>query len=277
MNRLIRIARRAVALPAALAIVILLACTDADDDAYVPPDSPDGTWILERTEAWWYQEGVLNRDSVDLDTHEEYSMRLRVLRGDTVVYAQYLMDGRHFDTLTFTPLDDSLRLFNGADTVSWSYEGRRLVLEFRRRVNGRESRQTNRLLRYDGTFPPPSWTIPLPPDAFEPDDAPAAAVPITVGAKARSRSLHTRDLDWFRFDARVGVTYVFETFGNTDTFLEVYGASPDTIRAANDDGGEGGNARIEWTSPAAGVAYFKVRRYGDYSVGPYRVSVVARP
>jgi hypothetical protein len=250
----------------------LQAClTNDKDDA--APDSPDGAWILAYSESSWYLDDAWGQDTVDMDTHEEYSMRLRILRGDTIIYAQYLMDGKHFDTLEFVTLDDSSHLIDDRDTVRWSFSKGRLVLEFRQPRLGRVWTVVNHLIPYTGEFPPSSWSAALPADALEPDDTPALALNVTVGATPQLRTLHVKDLDWMRFTAVAGVTYVLETFGNTDTFLEIYGPSTELMFAGDDDAGNGYNARLVWTASESGTAYFKVRRYGDYSVGPYRVSV----
>ncbi|MDH4139876.1 MAG: cell wall-binding repeat-containing protein [Coriobacteriia bacterium] len=53
--------------------------------------------------------------------------------------------------------------------------------------------------------------VPIPPDAYEPDNSMAAARAITVGAAPQERTMHQAfNDDWVRFSAKAGNTYIIE-------------------------------------------------------------------
>ena len=62
---------------------------------------------------------------------------------------------------------------------------------------------------------------------------------------------------------------VVETTGNIDTMLEAYSESFDLL-AADDDGGDGNNARIEIMAEPNRTYLFRLKGYSDAS-GPYRI------
>ena len=62
---------------------------------------------------------------------------------------------------------------------------------------------------------------------------------------------------------------VVETTGNIDTMLEAYSESFDRL-AADDDGGDGNNARIEIMAEPNRTYLFRLKGYSDAS-GPYRI------
>ena len=82
------------------------------------------------------------------------------------------------------------------------------------------------------------------------------------------------DHDWFRFPAVQDVTYVFETtLGSLyDSVLHLIDTDGTTQITENDDS-VGLASRIEWTAPASGNYYLKVRGYGDLRVGTYYLDI----
>lgn len=58
-----------------------------------------------------------------------------------------------------------------------------------------------------------------------------------------------------------GVTYRFETTSGPDTYLRLYGPDGYTIKASNDDGGEGTLSLIEYTPTTTGTYYIENSKY----------------
>jgi hypothetical protein len=111
-------------------------------------------------------------------------------------------------------------------------------------------------------------------DAYEPDSTSALAKPITVGAAAQSHSLTAGDRDWLSFSATAGTTYTIQTFGSTDTYLNLFSTDGTTLLTSDDDSGTGPglNAKIVWTCTTSGTYYFEVTSsFGG--IGNYTVSV----
>jgi hypothetical protein len=120
---------------------------------------------------------------------------------------------------------------------------------------------------------------PLGPDAYEPDDTPAQAGAITIGAPPQARTLYPGgDRDWVCFAAQAGKTYVIETSHvgpwGSDTFLSLYASGGTELLDYDDDGGEEYYSRIEWTAPSAMNVCVMVREFdAQEGVGDYALSV----
>ena len=101
-------------------------------------------------------------------------------------------------------------------------------------------------------------------DAFEPDSTRATAKPITVGAAVQEHNFFDNAADWISLAATAGSTYTIETwvFGNADTALTLYDGS--SIKAKNDDKGDGNyGSRIVFTPAATKTYTIKVASYGS--------------
>jgi hypothetical protein len=110
-------------------------------------------------------------------------------------------------------------------------------------------------------------------DAFEPDSVFTLATAIAKGGAAQDHTLANGDQDWFSLTATGGVTYVIETHGATDTWLDLFSTNGTTLLMSDDDGGsELLNARITWTPVASGIYYFRVKGSAG-AVGEYTVTV----
>ncbi len=81
------------------------------------------------------------------------------------------------------------------------------------------------------------------------------------------------DVDYFRFSAEAGTSYILETSGSTNTYLHLYGPDGVTELGRNDDGGAGLNARIAWACPSSGTYYVKVRHGLASRTGRYALTV----
>ena len=101
---------------------------------------------------------------------------------------------------------------------------------------------------------------------------------VEVGASATGNIESTTDVDWFRVDLEAGKRYQFDLEGEPtergileDPVLRLYDDSSDVI-ATNDDGGEGLNSRLTYTSTAEGTYYIAVSGAAS-TTGTYTLSV----
>lgn len=109
-------------------------------------------------------------------------------------------------------------------------------------------------------------SVPLLPDAYEPDDTMAEAGEIESG-ETQIHNIHAPgDHDWLVFEAAQDTTYILETFNlgqEGDTIIFLYDASGEEL-AQDDDGAEEPRAsRITWTAGHDGPLYIMVRDYKD--------------
>lgn len=107
-------------------------------------------------------------------------------------------------------------------------------------------------------------------DAFEGDNGPASAAAFNFGTPQFHNFYTAGDEDWVRFQATSGNIYTFETsqLGSTsDTYMYLYGSSGSTVLGVNDDNGENLSSRIEWTAPASGQYYLRVRHWNPNVFG----------
>ena len=117
-------------------------------------------------------------------------------------------------------------------------------------------------------------------DAYEPDDACAAARPIAVNGAAQDHTFHQQsDADWAWFDANAGVTYIVETRNigaHANTVIEPYA----TCTAPPTSGGRafGPGYTISFAAPSSGRYYLKVYNHDPAAFGEdtaYTLSVRA--
>lgn len=108
------------------------------------------------------------------------------------------------------------------------------------------------------------------PDEYEGDDLPAAASLVEPGQSQLHNFSAPGDADWFKFEARQGVTYTLSTadLGNgADTYLYLYDTDAATLLASNDDYGGSLASRLEWQAPADGTYYLLVRHWNPNKGG----------
>lgn len=103
-------------------------------------------------------------------------------------------------------------------------------------------------------------------DAWEPDGSPAQAQWVAPGDPAQwHTSEPAGDVDYVRFYAKSGWTYILRTYGLTgrgnDTLLRLYGTDGRTVLRENDDDPAHPPAsRIEWVCPATGEYFASVQQ-----------------
>jgi hypothetical protein len=110
---------------------------------------------------------------------------------------------------------------------------------------------------------PPSFA-----DPYEPDDTMDSAAPINISEIQHHNFHQAGDVDWIKFYATVGTTYIIETFNlsaNSDTYIYLYDSNGNLI-AENDDY-SGLASRIEWTCQQDGYYYVKIRHFDNNAYG----------
>ena len=114
-------------------------------------------------------------------------------------------------------------------------------------------------------------------DEFEPDNDYTQASTINPGNTQEHVLAPEGDEDWVKFAAVAGYTYVLETSGQIDTYLELYNSDGTTLIGSDNDGGAGLNSRISWNCPTSGTYFGKVRGYSSDIAGLYSLSLTAVP
>jgi hypothetical protein len=123
------------------------------------------------------------------------------------------------------------------------------------------------------------------PDAAEPNDGAASALPIgTSGAihhhtffsDPEGDGIGAADEDYFSFTVAAGIPYTIETGnirGRADTFLELLAEDGSTVLAGNDDRAPGDpSSRIDFTPSSGGTLFLRAGhapgfgRYGSYDL-----------
>jgi hypothetical protein len=107
---------------------------------------------------------------------------------------------------------------------------------------------------------------PITQERFEPNDTMAQAVPLELGDTFTGHFLSSDDTDWYILRIPAAGALLLYTTGFTDTVLAVYD-NDGNLYAEDDDGGDGGNARVH-AEVLQGTLYIKVSEY-DGNRGRY--------
>jgi hypothetical protein len=91
----------------------------------------------------------------------------------------------------------------------------------------------------------------------------------------QSRNLSGGESHWYSLRVPENGTVIVQTTGDIDTYLEAYDSSYVFI-TSNDDGGEGGNARLEMNLTAGRTYIFKLNGYSSSVVGGYSISAIIK-
>ncbi|MCX7558416.1 S8 family serine peptidase [Sulfitobacter sp. F26204] len=107
-------------------------------------------------------------------------------------------------------------------------------------------------------------------------DTAATASLLTIGQPVTNALEFGADRDWFAIDLTAGQTYVFDMVGGTlaDPFLFLYNADGSAV-GANDDGGAGQDASLEFTANRSGTHYLSAEAYSNAMTGTYTLSVAS--
>lgn len=94
----------------------------------------------------------------------------------------------------------------------------------------------------------------------------------TTSNQTQSRTIWPAgDYDYMRFTAVCGRKYIFYSTGSLDTYGYL-GTDNCSVITENDDGGGGGNFRIEWCCTATGNYKLWVRAYSSSATGSYTLN-----
>ncbi|MDC7240540.1 MAG: PPC domain-containing protein [Spirochaetales bacterium] len=114
-------------------------------------------------------------------------------------------------------------------------------------------------------------------DLYEPNDTRSSAAAIELPFSEPSLNLTSGDEDWFSFEIPEGENSFYlltaYTTGDTDTYMELYGPGDTSSYAEDDDGGSGGNARIQTTLGSSGTWHVLVRGYSSGTSGDYGLHI----
>lgn len=232
-----------------------------------------GVWMLSRSEAEWIEGGVTEHDTVHMDTANPLLREFYVIRGETILWSRYNPESNNSDVQSFRRLDDTLWLLGERDTLTAVREGSSLRLGAESTFGDIDLIVNLFFTAYTGAFPPPAW-------AGGSDEVsngtPGEAIAVTVDSSAQVHFLSPGAEAWYRFEAVAGRSYLIRTFGNTDTYLELFDSTAVNLLEENDDydvQDAAWNAGIEWTATASGTYYFVVTGYDSVESGTYTLSV----
>ena len=122
-----------------------------------------------------------------------------------------------------------------------------------------------------GTIDVMYFTVTEAPVPEEPNDSPAQAFALTIGAISSS-DLSAGDHDWYKFTTQ-GTIYSIETISSLDTYLTLYDTDGTTVLAEVDDRPDDLDSLIIWEITTPGTYYIEVEGYDDTEVGPYDILV----
>lgn len=120
------------------------------------------------------------------------------------------------------------------------------------------------------------------PDAYEGDNTPVDAVLIQPNGVVHHHNFYgDGDEDWVKFQAQAGQSYIIETLNlrfMADTILELYDTDGTTllVRDDNSSGSDTWGSFIQWTAPADGIYYVRVRNWVNETFGT-QYDLVIRP
>ena len=106
----------------------------------------------------------------------------------------------------------------------------------------------------------------------------ATAAPVAVPTSTSGMIGAAGDLDWFKFQATAGKTYVVTVGLGTlrDSVLYLYDTNGQKQLAFNDDYGGTLASQITWTAKTSGTYYLVVGAYGNRYKGSYTLSSVLK-
>jgi len=87
-----------------------------------------------------------------------------------------------------------------------------------------------------------------------------------LSSSSISVGLDGKFISLYKFIPNESTKYTFETLGDKDTYMHLYDSNMNQI-TSNDDGGFGGNARIEYNLVNGNTYYIGVRAYGESTSG----------
>ncbi len=183
---------------------------------------------------------------------------------DEALYSSYVYEGQ---TVT--------------DTMYYFLDSDQLTIEMR--YESGDNYQYNKFYfeEYNGEIPPDSWTSALGTDSFEFDDDASTANIVQVGANEKIHTLPLGDIDWFKFDATAGNSYLILVRSNMDNILKFYDTDGSTLVDQDDDNdwdlevkADAVESAILFDCTNSGTYYYTVAGfYSSYHHGYYATSV----
>lgn len=269
------------------ALVLLFTSCDKDDK---DPDTVVGKWYVHKeVETWTYQGGTERREWIyDADLDVDYYGASFFEIGKKTITLYYNEPDQSFDEEEISYELNGAEIiiiytegvYEERDTVSFKFEDGMLVLRNKYEYEDGTEEFITYLKRYSGSIPPASWLEPLADDSFEPDNNYETATAIAVGETTDFHTTTSGDVDWFKFDAVSGETYLIQVSGYVDGYLSLYHTDGSTLLDYSDDNytvdveiSYWGNPVLLWDCPSSGTYYFSVKGYDSYDVGYYKVAL----
>ncbi|MBI1249468.1 S8 family serine peptidase [bacterium] len=102
----------------------------------------------------------------------------------------------------------------------------------------------------------------------------AGAALISVGGSLSGKLNYAGDVDYFRFSAVAGKTYVIDTSHSSmaGSILSLYGSNGAT-KLTQDASGDSSGSKLVWTASATGTVYVAVKGATNSEVGNYSISI----
>jgi hypothetical protein len=180
--------------------------------------------------------------------------------GNTIIYTH---DGEEISEVTFRFEDDML------------------VIEWEENTETSSPGGKNYYTKYNGNFPPESWTTDLENDSYEPNDDYLTATSIAAGDNAQNHINTSMDEDWFEFSAQEGNTYIIVINGYMSNVVSLFNMDGTTLITENETEiypflGYSVESTILWECVDSGSYFFSVRGLDNYDdMGYYQIAVTA--
>jgi hypothetical protein len=109
-------------------------------------------------------------------------------------------------------------------------------------------------------------------DKFEPDNNMDSASTLDTLGKTQDHSLSGNDIDWIKFSADSGKSYMIKLTGDSGIGIAVYSKDSTLLKMLTPNGGKtAADSLFQWTSPKSGDYFLKITSPGDspanYKIG----------
>ncbi len=262
-------------------IVLFLFSCDLLEDSEL--DSIQGAWLLTRVTVSGSYDGESYEESNDYDNIDPLYYRLI-----NITESLYTIYDYNIDTYSYEAYEESIIEKNSSSftleyedegesfeyVLTYSFSNNQLILEYTEdEGDGNYESGTYYYNSFTDSIPPSTWTTP--------DENYTSATLISSNGSSINDALEESTISWYKFDAISDVTYTIKTDSvndETDTVLVLYDLDGTTFISSNDDDWTEPNhnsldSLIEWTCPANGTYYFKVRGSWVLNTGEYVISV----
>ena len=261
-----------------------VSCTDNDDSG----GGIIGKWYHYQTIEVETENGVTETDTwtYNAQADQYYSAELYEITSGSIT-AYFNASGSQYDheTMQYRISGNEIIIENENDsieneTIVFAVEGDMLTFIFSETDDSYSYTSTAKFKRYTGDIPPANWIVALQNDSYEPDNTYMEATQINMGS-TQSHVTIAGDIDWFKFNATVGTTYLIKVSGYLDGYMRLFDTTGENQIASDDDNNWDvdvettywGNPVILWSCPSTGTYYFNVTGFDEEDEGYYSVDI----